>query len=172
MKTRYMKNSFTIIEVMMAIFVLTVAVGGSFALIQQTLVAASLNQSRLTAYYLAQEGIEIVRNIRDSNWLEKRSIPTIPWDDGIADNLSVGQSQNYLTVYNEPELISFEDRVLNLDEDGFYSYSAGTPTRFKREITIQKTSDDSFEVSVKVQWTERRRTHNIEVTDLLYNWKL
>lgn len=167
-----MKNSFTIIEVMMAIFVLTVAVGGSFALIQQTLVSASINQQKLIAYYLAQEGIEIVRNIRDSNWLEKRSIPTISWDDGIADNLSVGQFQNYLADYNKLELISFEDKVLNLDEDGFYSYSVGTPTRFKREITIQKTDDDSFEVSVKVQWTERRRTHNIEVIDLLYNWKL
>lgn len=163
---------FTIIEVMMAIFVLTVAVGGSFALIQQTLVSASINQQKLIAYYLAQEGIEIVRNIRDSNWLEKRSIPDIPWDDAISDNLSVGQSQNYLTTYNESELISFEDKVLNLDEDGFYSYSPGTPTRFKREITIAKTDIDSFKVSVKIQWSERGRTHNVEVIDHLYNWKL
>jgi ATP-dependent protease HslVU (ClpYQ) peptidase subunit len=167
-----MKNSFTIIEVMMAIFVLTVAVGGSFALIQQTLVSASLNQSRLTAYYLAQEGIEIVRNIRDSNWLEKRSVPDIPWDDAISDNLSDGQSQKYLVDYNELELISFEDKVLNLDEGGFYSYSAGTPTKFKREITITKISNDSFEVSVRIQWSERGRTHNIEVIGYLYNWKL
>jgi prepilin-type N-terminal cleavage/methylation domain-containing protein len=163
---------FTIIEVMMAIFVLTVAVGGSFALIQQTLVSASINQQKLIAYYLAQEGIEIVRNIRDSNWLEKRSVPDIPWDDAISDNLSVGQSQNYLTAYNESELISFEDKVLNLDEDGFYSYSSGTPTRFKREITIAKTDIDSFKVSVKIQWSERGRTHNVEVIDHLYNWKL
>lgn len=166
------KNSFTIIEVMMAIFVLTVAVGGSFALISQTLVAASINQQKLIAYYLTQEGIEIVRNIRDSNWLEKRSVPATPWDDGIADNLSVDQSQKYLTAHNESELISFENKVLNLGEDGFYSYSPGTPTRFKREITITKTGDDSFEVSVKIQWSERGRTHNIEIIDHLYNWKL
>jgi len=67
----------------MAITVLTIAVGGSFALIQQTMVAASLNQSKLTAYYLAQEGIELVRNIRDSNWLEQRANPTVLWKEGL-----------------------------------------------------------------------------------------
>ncbi len=166
------KEGFTIIEVMMAIFVLTVAVGGSFALIQQTLVSASINQQKLIAYYLAQEGIEIVRNIRDSNWLEKRSVPDIPWDDGISEDLPIDQSRKYLAAYNESELISFGDTVLNLDEDGFYSYSPETPTRFKREITITKTDIDSFKVSVKIQWSERGRTHNVEVVDHLYNWKL
>ncbi len=157
---------FTIIEVIMATFILTVTVSGSFALIQQTLVSASMNQQKLIAYYLAQEGVEIVRNIRDSNWLDGA-----PWDDGIADDLSAGQFQNYLTAYNESELISFESKVLNLDGDGFYSYFSGTPTKFKREITITKTSIDSFKVSAKIQWSERGRTHNTEVIGHLYNWK-
>lgn len=165
------KNGFTIIEVMMAIFVLTVAVGGSFALIQQTLVAASINQQKLIAYYLAQEGIEIVRNIRDSNWLEKRNVPDTPWDDGISEDMLIDQSRKYLVAHNESELISFGDMVLNLDNGGFYSYSPGTPTRFKREITITKTDIDNFKVLVKIQWSERGRIHNIEVIEHLYNWK-
>lgn len=75
------KNAFTILEVILAIFILTVAVFASFSLIQQTVVGVSLNQSKLIAYYLSQEGVEIVRNIRDTNWLNNRT-----WNQGISSS--------------------------------------------------------------------------------------
>ena len=154
------KNSFTLLEVIIAITVLTVAVGGSFALIQQILIASSLNQSKLIAYYLAQEGIEIVKNIRDSNWLE----PGVSWNNG----LDVGEWE---VDFDDSELTPYSgDHFLNIDENGFYSYSPGTSTQFKREISILEIGEDALEVSVDVQWSERGRTHNIEVLDHLYNW--
>lgn len=70
---------FTILEVMIAIFVLTIAVGASYSLIQKTFIAISLTQSKLIASYFAQEGVENVRNARDTNWLN--SAPN--WTDGI-----------------------------------------------------------------------------------------
>ncbi|MDP2967308.1 MAG: hypothetical protein Q8N87_02775 [bacterium] len=71
-------KSFTILEVILAIFILTVAVFASFSLIQQTVVGVSLNQSKLIAYYLGQEGVENIRNIRDTNWLQGKD-----WLEGI-----------------------------------------------------------------------------------------
>jgi len=71
-------KSFTILEVILAIFILTVAVFASFSLIQQTVVGVSLNQSKLIAYYLSQEGVENIRNIRDTNWLQGKD-----WLEGI-----------------------------------------------------------------------------------------
>ena len=65
-------------EVILAIFILTVAVFASFSLIQQTVVGVSLNQSKLIAYYLSQEGVENIRNIRDTNWLQGKD-----WLEGI-----------------------------------------------------------------------------------------
>ncbi len=66
-----MKNhkGFTLIEVLMAIFLITVGIGGSFALINRIMDFSSVSSDRLQAAYLAQEGIENVRNTRDSNWL-------------------------------------------------------------------------------------------------------
>ena len=75
------KNAFTILEVILAIFILTVAVFASFSLIQQTVIGISLNQSKLIAYYLSQEGIENVRNIRDANWLNNRT-----WNESISSS--------------------------------------------------------------------------------------
>jgi type II secretory pathway pseudopilin PulG len=69
-KVKLLNNrSFTLLEVILAIAVLTAATAGVFSLIIQTFASASLNQSKLVAAYLAQEGLEIIRNIRDSNWL-------------------------------------------------------------------------------------------------------
>lgn len=172
-----MKKGFTLLEVMVAISVMTLAVTGSFILIQQTLVAVSLGQSKLIASYLAQEGFEIVRNIRDSNWLEQRYYSTVSWDDGISNLLSEGQSRDYIADYQSPELIPLSETepFLNLYEDldgnYFYSYSPGQPTVFKRKISITKINNDKIKVEILVEWSERGRNHNFSAQEYLYNWK-
>ncbi len=165
-----MKKGFTLLEVIIAISVLTVGIGGSFSLIQQTLILASQTQYKLIAAYLAQEGIEIVRNIRDSNWLEQRTNYAISWDSGLADGLSIGGSRDYIADFQDTALRTFEDKPLNLNADGFYNYSSGTPTKFKRKINISAINAYTLEVSVEVQWQERGRTHQIKAIDHLYNW--
>ena len=78
------KKGFTLLEVITAIFILTVGVGGALSLMNQTLSTASIIEQRLIASYLAQEGIEIVRNIRDTNWLQSRDPnKSSPWYDGL-----------------------------------------------------------------------------------------
>lgn len=77
------RNGFTLLEVIFAIFILSISAFGGFALVQNTVVSASLNKQKLTAYYLAQESLEVVRNIRDGNWLEKRESSGVSWTDGI-----------------------------------------------------------------------------------------
>jgi len=71
-------KSFTLIEVVVAVFLLTVGTVGSFSLIQRTIALTTVSASRLQAAYLAQEGIEIIRNDRDTNYLEGAD-----WDNGI-----------------------------------------------------------------------------------------
>lgn len=176
-------GGFTLIEVIIAISILTIAVGGSFALIQQTLVVVSLNQSELIASYLTQEGIEIVRNIRDNNWLDQKdSLETPPqplWDDGLTvcqppANCCEGDYKTDIPFNSS--LASFPNcdynnlHYLNIDENGFYGYSGTTPTKFKRKINVTKVDANTLEVSVDVQWQERGRAHNIKAQDYLYNW--
>jgi len=85
-------TGFTILELIVAIFVMTVGVLGAYAVVQQIIVYNSISSSRLTAAYLAQEGIELVRNIRDTNWLD----PVNPlWDDGISNKTENNLLQKY-----------------------------------------------------------------------------
>ena len=159
-------TGFTLLEVIIAMFFVTVGMGGVFGVIQKSFEIISLSASRLVAANLAQEGFEVVRNIRDTNWLENES-----WDSG----LSVG---DWETQYNEEDgdLTAWVGGLyLNIDEDGFYSYKNSgtyTTTRFKRKITISDKTADSMKITVDVTWEERGgREYNYIVYNLLYDWK-
>jgi len=165
MKKKYSTKGFTILEVMLSIFILTAAVAGSFSLIQQTLHASSLNQSKLIAYYLGQEGIEIVKNIRDNNWLEQyRTDPALPWDDGLDEG-------EYIAAFDDQALRIFEDIPLYLNDDGFYGYAGTNSTTFKRKITINKIDSSALSATVEISWEQGKKTYTVDpVVDYLYNW--
>jgi len=175
-------KGFTLLEVIGAIFILTVGAGSAFILISQTLSAASLVKERLIASYLVGEGIEIVRNIRDTNWLQARDpAKTSPWDDGLCSTSPCYWQTDYTTrtftdtadfeQCSDPEYNCrpYDGTTLKID-GGFYNYTSGTETIFKRKITIEKLDSDNIKVEVNVEWTEKGRTHNLKAIEYLTSW--
>lgn len=166
-----LKRGFTILEVILAIFILTCGVAASFALVQQTLSLIAVSQAKLIASYLAQEGIEIAKNIRDSNWLEQRVDSNVLWDDGLAEGNWQIDFKNQILPYDS------QGHFLNLDSSGFYSYSSGSATVFKRKISVSEKTDlngddkpDKMKILVEVNWKERGRTHTVQASEYIYNW--
>lgn len=157
------KKSFTLLEVIIAIFVISLGIIGALSLIGQTLGLPAVSSDRLIAAYLGQEGIEIVRNLRDSNRLSQRENPALPWNNGLAEG-------DWEADYNDSNLMVFAGRFLRID-GGFYNYDSGTETKFKRKITISPLGEDILKVSVQVQWQEKGQTNQIVVQENLYNWR-
>jgi len=58
---------------MVALTIIVSAVTSSLALVQSSLTSTRISGSQVIAANLAREGIEVVRSIRDSNWLMGRS---------------------------------------------------------------------------------------------------
>ena len=163
-------GGFTLLEVMVAIFVITVGVAGAMTILQMTVFLASISSSRLTATYLAQEGIEIVRNVRDTNWLEARTVAN-DWDEGLT-NCSGGCIADYTySSQLDPILLAYAGQFLNIDGNGFYSYSPDTPTKFQRKIIIQKPNFDRLDVAVQIIWSEKGKPYNFSAQENLYNWR-
>jgi len=73
------RKAFTMLELIVAIFVISFALLGIYSIVQEIIIYNSIASSRLIAAYLAQEEIENVRNIRDRNWLQKKQ-----WDVDIS----------------------------------------------------------------------------------------
>ncbi len=66
-RLRFLRAGFTLIETMAAIALLMLAILPPMELASQSLTAAYYSRDQITASYLAQEGIEIVRAVRDGN---------------------------------------------------------------------------------------------------------
>jgi len=169
-------KGFTLLEVIAAIFLLTIGVIGILSLVSQTIVSSQITSSRLVASYLAQEGIEIVKNLRDTNFLKIHKGETINWYDNII--CCPASPCTCEGDYNDLALTPTANRYLNIDA-GFYQYSGfGTQTPFKRKITIniQDLSNppdgipDKMKVQVEISWTERLRTYQVTAQENIYKW--
>jgi len=177
-----MNKGFTIIEMVISIFILSIAIitiFGSFSLMVQL---SSEAGDRLTATYLAQEGVEIIRNIRETNWLASATgSGVVAWDDGLsACSSALGCEVDYKTTgFGENPVYPWQDRFLKTDVDNhFYGYDSGTDTKFKRKITIDKTlAPYILKVKVKVSWKKKPSVIDpngaegtTEAEDILYDW--
>ena len=162
------QRAFTIIELIIAIAVLSFGVvlvyGAFFSIINSTF---SLS-SRYTAIYLGQEGLEIVKNITANNVLNSFS-----WDAGLSGNpCQVGCMVDYKTQTNN-QIVSYNNDFLGLDSDNFYSINGSVPTIFQRKITINPVNGNSdiLNVSVEVFWIYSGKSFTYKVTEYLYNWQ-
>ncbi len=157
-------KGFTLLEIMIAIAILIVGIVGISIVFSRISILTSGISNRLVAAYLAQEGIEIVRNIRDTNWVEGIG----DWDYGLT-TCSGGCEADY----NDEELSSYGGNYLNIDSDNFYSYSVGTETKYKRKITITSPGDpegDVLKVSVLIEWSEKGEDYDFEAEEYIYDY--
>ena len=162
-------------EVMAAIFILLIGIVVIIALISKSISAGSLSASNLIAGNLAQEGIEVVKNIRDLNY--NPNDPNGGWSAWFASGFTSGQS--YSVQYDSQNLGGSFNNFLNYDSStGRYLYNASYPNSpFKRVIILTISTQDGLgntvEIKVisRVTWTERGALQTLEAEDRLWNWR-
>jgi prepilin-type N-terminal cleavage/methylation domain-containing protein len=86
MSNKFKTKGFTLVEVMAALFVIMVGMASFATLINSTVSYMKSSSYNLVAAYLGKEGIEIVKNIRDSNFLKVHygEPPGATWLDGLS----------------------------------------------------------------------------------------
>ena len=169
---KHQEKGFTLAELMIAIFVFTIGILGAYGVIQQSAQFIKHASNHLTAAYLAQEGIEMIKNIRDTNFLEKHLgyDPSNPWEEGFGTEGCY--EIDWYMLFNEvdPNILSCASRYLKIDANGTYNYSNGETTNFQREIWINSDGPDSKMIRVKVKWQEGSKNYEFETIEKIYNW--
>ncbi len=158
-------NGFTLLETIVAVGVIMVGLVTVLVLINGSLSYVSLIKDRLVAAYLNSEGLEVVRNIRDNNWLQNPTDRT-KWNLNLSDG-------DYQIAYNSLILDSYIDTELLTDINGLYSYSSGgSPSGFKRKVSISNLSN-GYEIQVvsTVTWQRKGINYTNSAEDHLFNWK-
>ncbi len=169
-------RGFTLIEIIIAVSILLFGVVLVYSAFSSMTALTYGVSSRFTAVYLASEGLEIVRNLRDNNFIAMASDPSnagITWSLGLAGNpCDRGCIASYKTI-NTGQLALYDGEFLGLNAQGFYDYDANsTPTIFKRKITISPVegTSDILKVNVVVLWSYNNQDFNFQADEYLYNW--
>ncbi len=136
----------SLLELIIAIGVISVGLFSVWALFLANFNAEQEAEMRSLGANLGREGIEAVKNIRDSNWLKIDENVTvasgnlIPWDSGLS-LIHQGKIENLLSGGTDQELVfnqaTWETARLYL-KDGFYTHdSSGSSTPYSRLITLR-----------------------------------
>ena len=160
---RETKKAFTLIETLMSLFILSVALVGAFAVIMSNNKSASFIKNSFIASGLAQEGMEVVRNIRDSDWHAGA---------GFGTGLDPANGVVYCVQWNTAQISGpCSDTKLLKDGNGMYSHDSGSPTIFSRSVFVQPgQSADEIVVVIAVSWRESTGTKEIKAEQHLFNW--
>jgi Tfp pilus assembly protein PilV len=150
-----------LVESVVALSVLTVGLLGIITLFSQSLALNRVVSENYAAAYLAAEGIEVVKNIMDTNRIRGRA-----WDYGLSNG-------TYEVAYNSTALMSNQNRFLMYEPTtNLYSYSGSQMTAFKRAVTIEKINSDELRVLSRVSWTTRGGgSFDIVLEDHFFNWR-
>lgn len=175
MINRTNETGFTIIETLVAVTVLMIAVAGPLVVAGKGLIGAEIGKNQLIASYLAQESMEVLKNIRDNNvddeidWLtdlttcnytakcDASSIgfglgPSVKTDCGAGYcRLYLDSSVGYINTNTGAPASKFQR--------AFYLHDAGT--------TNQCSSVSECTVTVIVQWDESSTSYSVDLTSII-----
>jgi type IV pilus modification protein PilV len=137
------KNGFSMIEVLISVFVLLIGIVGVTSLSISSIKTSMDSRDNSVATQLAQEGIELVRNIRDNNLATgKPAFSGIPAGAG---NCAMSYSDSSLKCVSP-------SYPLNISASGFYTHAAGTATKFKRQVITDASLANQVAVTSEVIW--------------------
>lgn len=158
---------FTLIELLVSFAILITGISSSINLISQSLKSSSYLRNQTTALYLAVEGIELIKNKRDENFLKGDN-----WLEGISGKCNpacfidgVSGVIKKCSGLNCPNLkYDSANNVYN------YNFAGGVETIFNRAIEIS-VSGGEREIISRVRWNDRFGTHNYVLRTSIFDWK-
>jgi len=151
------KKGFTLIETLVALAIFASSVAVLVSMTASGVTNTNFAKNKITASYLAQEGIEMVRNIRDTAVITN---PTNGWSS--FSNTIVNSACGTASCDIEPtSLVVSTDPspTIKTDFPGFI-----------RSITVESKSPNEVKVTSKVTWKQGGQPKEVSMTENLFNW--
>lgn len=177
---------FTLVETLVAISIILVGLSGAFSVIQFGLSSSIAVKDRIISSFLAQEALEAVRNLKDSNVLKQNAngdaanpdwlsgVATADGSSGCKTDGTVGCDYNLNDTATPFTQCSGSCAALNVDANGIFSHASGAgsqASRFTRTIKIKElTPANPGEKEARVEVTVSWFGHAFVVVENITNW--
>ncbi|HDO23637.1 MAG TPA: hypothetical protein ENG99_00240 [bacterium] len=176
-KKRKVSPSFTLLETLIALTILSFAITGPMELASRAIQSVGVSQNQIVSSYLAQEAIEFVKNVRDTNFIQGKN-----WLAGLDQCLAVNGCYVDIPTYFSsglPSAISScgsQCPAIKYDDTSgfYYNYNIGDDTAFTRKINITKINvngvQDEARIRVEILWKEKNRDRSFVLKEDIFNW--
>lgn len=188
------QSGFTLTEVLIGIMILTVAIVSATNLLVGLIQTNQNNVVTLQAYYLAQEGVEGVRNIRDTNWMHNADFKGNDYLYGVFDYgksysirpLSSGwQNSSWRELQDKSELRAFLPwEIYAFDTEFLDKYNSAfkVDENFYRHVDILNPCEEGADIAQAdcknfmlvrsvVNFENAGVEREVIIENLLSNWK-
>lgn len=188
------QKGFTLLETLVAVFILTLALTGPIYIASLAIRSSVESRDNVSAYYLAEEAIEVIRNRRDTRSLQN-DISDATWLSDITGGELCTNANNppslttcFMThdspgVYRFTQCPSGVCPALAFDPGGSVIYGGNTGaanSKFTREIYLQTAAQDGstdlnglanreVDLFVTVKWKDRGRNKQLKLVERLHN---
>ncbi len=183
-----MRKGQGLIETIVAIGVITTGLFSVITLVISNLTTQREAALRYQAINLAREGLELTRNLRDSNWLQGNG----SWDGMAVGSVATEVAPNFTPTTELPTFVEGGDMRIYRTTEGLYLQTGpvgGRASNFRRILTLRQLDcgeetvlcDDipagepstaiALEVESKVEWVDAGRARNVTLSQILYAWR-
>lgn len=164
------RGGFTVIEAFVGISVLLIGIVGPMTLVNRNFQVSRFSRDQITAYYLAQEAVEVIRQVRDDNLLANRA-----WNAGlnvcrngcVVNSQATGSAK--LKTCSPSSCINDKALYLTADSKYVHTASGASATNFSRFVNLEERSDHSI-IKVTVQFNTGRYQQEYITTSIITDW--
>ncbi len=181
-------RGFTLVETMVAISIVAISIVGPLYALQKGVTASYTARDRLIASALAQEGLEYVRAIRDTNYLFAVANPSIPrtWLWRLDGTTSNGVTSTNCTSGAACTIDMYYDTVaacatptscaplrLNTISNLYNTQAVSSnniATRFTRSVSLTVQNVHEVTVTSTVTWQTGQNIYRVSASENLQDW--
>lgn len=162
-------SGFTLLEMLFAVIIFSFALVSLMTIAGRGVVATATAKDQLTAQFLAEELIEVARNMRDANFVNQQD-----WLSAVED-CDDGCDAEYYTA-SSPQLIPCENNdvcTALYNNNGQYrpNNDNGNLSLFSRNITVERIGDNHAKLVATVNWRQRTVNRTYTVQTYFTNWQ-
>lgn len=186
-KFRRINWGFTLIETLVAVSIFTMSILALLAVLTKSITNTNYAKTKIIASYLAQEGVEYIRNMRDTFVLYDVVDSQTGWN-AFNTKLTSASCQSANGCYFDDLNLSYTNPsqpmagitvsscgascppLLYDGITGKYGYTSGVNSGFTRKIALNQTSANEIKISATVSWIQSSGSYNIVFSENLFNW--
>jgi len=177
-KVNKSNQGFTLVETLVAISIFSMSIVALMSILGGGISNTGYAKQKIIASYLAQEGIESIRNMRDSYVLYS-TISSKDWDKFKVELNSCNQGGNKECGFDNSVLSTNSNFIfkcpgdqckLYINNGNYNTNLSGVDSGFVRKIWMDAVGADEFKISSYVEWTQKSGTYSITFSENLFNW--